>query len=498
MTAQTEAADLFAFDNSYARLPDRFFARLPPTPVAAPRLVKLNEALARHLGLDPAQLAAPEGVAILAGNRVPKRGEPLAMAYAGHQFGHFVPQLGDGRAILLGEVVDCDGVRRDIQLKGSGRTPFSRQGDGRAALGPVLREYIVSEAMAALGIPTTRTLSAVTTGETVWRETPLPGAVLTRVASSHIRVGTFQFFAVRGDVDGIRHLADHVIARHYPEAVDARNRYRVLLDLMIARQAELVAKWLLVGFIHGVMNTDNMSVAGETIDYGPCAFMDTYDPGKVYSSIDTVGRYAYGNQPRIAKWNLARLAETLLPLLAENKEVAIEGATEALGTFHSHFETAYAAGLGRKIGLVEKRPDNLSLAQDLLERMASNGADFTLTFRRLCDAAANSDADVAVRRLFADAHAFDDWAARWRQRIAEEGGDASERQAAMRTANPAFIPRNHLVEEAISAAVSKGDFSLFETLLDVLARPYEDQPNFGPYAEPPRPEQVVHQTFCGT
>jgi uncharacterized protein YdiU (UPF0061 family) len=498
MTAQTEAADLFAFDNSYARLPDRFFARLPPTPVAAPRLAKLNESLARHLGLDPAQLATPEGVAILAGNRVPKRGEPLAMAYAGHQFGHFVPQLGDGRAILLGELVDTDGVRRDIQLKGSGPTPFSRNGDGRAALGPVLREYIVSEAMAALGIPTTRILSAVTTGETVWRETPLPGAVLTRVASSHIRVGTFQFFAVRGDVDGIRHLGDYVIARHYPEAVDARNRYRVLLELLIARQAELVAKWLLVGFIHGVMNTDNMSVAGETIDYGPCAFMDTYDPGKVYSSIDTVGRYAYRNQPRIAKWNLARLAETLLPLLAENKEAAIEGATEALGTFDSCFETAYAAGLGRKIGLAERRSDNLSLAQDLLERMASNGADFTLTFRRLCDAAANSEADVAVRSLFANAHAFDDWAARWRQRIAEEGGDASERQAAMRTANPAFIPRNHLVEEAISAAVSKGDFSLFETLLDVLARPYEDQPNFGPYAEPPRPEQVVHQTFCGT
>jgi protein adenylyltransferase len=497
MTA-TEAADLFAFDNSYARLPDRFFARLPPTPITAPRLVKLNEALARHLGLDPVQLATPEGVAILAGNCVPKRGEPLAMAYAGHQFGHFMPQLGDGRAILLGELVDTDGVRRDIQLKGSGPTPFSRNGDGRAALGPVLREYLVSEAMAALGIPTTRTLSAVMSGETVWRETPLPGAVLTRVASSHIRVGTFQFFAVRGDVDGIRHLADHVIARHYPEAVDARNRYRALLDLMIGRQAELVAKWLLVGFIHGVMNTDNMSVAGETIDYGPCAFMDTYDPRKVYSSIDTVGRYAYGNQPRIAKWNLARLAETLLPLLAENKETAVEGAAEALGTFNSRFETAYATGLGRKIGLVEKRPDDLSLVHDLLERMASNGADFTLTFRRLCDAATNSDADAAVRSLFANAHAFDEWAARWRERIAEEDGDASDRQAAMRTANPAFIPRNHLVEEAISAAVSKGDFSLFETLLDVLARPYEDQPNFGPYAEPPRPEQVVHQTFCGT
>jgi serine/tyrosine/threonine adenylyltransferase len=498
MTAQIEAADLFAFDNSYARLPDRFFARLLPTPVAAPRLVKLNEALTRHLGLDPVQLATPEGVSILAGNRVPKRGEPLAMAYAGHQFGHFVPQLGDGRAILLGELVDTDGVRRDIQLKGSGPTPFSRNGDGRAALGPVLREYIISEAMTALGVPTTRSLAVVATGEMVRRETPFPGAVLTRVASSHIRVGTFQFFAVRGDVDGIRHLADHVIARHYPEAVDARNRYRVLLDLMIARQAVLVAKWLLVGFIHGVMNTDNMSVAGETIDYGPCAFMDTYDPGKVYSSIDAVGRYAYGNQPRIAKWNLARLAEALLPVLAENKEAAIEGATEALDTFDSRFETAYAAGLGRKIGLVERRSDDLSLAQDLLEQMASNGADFTLTFRRLYDAAANPDAYVAVRSLFANAHAFDDWTARWRQRIAEEGGFAGDRQTAMRTANPAFIPRNHVVEEAISAAVSKGDFSLFENLLDVLARPYEDQPSFGRYAEPPRPDQVVRQTFCGT
>jgi serine/tyrosine/threonine adenylyltransferase len=281
MTAQTEAVDFFAFDNSYARLPDRFFARLRPTPVAAPRLVRLNKKLAWHLRLDPGKLAAPEGVEILAGNRVPKRGEPLAMAYGGHQFGTFVPQLGDGRAILLGEVIDRDGVRRDIQLKGSGPTPFSRRGDGRAALGPVLREYIVSEAMAALGIPTTRALAVVSTGELVWRETPLPGAVLTRVASSHIRVGTFQFFAARGDLDAIRCLADHVIARHYPEAVDAANRYRTLLDLVISRQAALIAEWLLVGFIHGVMNTDNMSIAGETIDYGPCAFMDVYHPGTV-------------------------------------------------------------------------------------------------------------------------------------------------------------------------------------------------------------------------
>jgi serine/tyrosine/threonine adenylyltransferase len=498
MLQQTETVDLFAFDNSYARLPDRFFARLPPTPVAAPRLVRLNEKLARHLGLDPAKLSSPQGLAVLAGNRVPELGEPLAMAYAGHQFGHFVPQLGDGRAILLGEVVDIDGIRRDIQLKGSGPTPFSRNGDGRAALGPVLREYIISEAMAALGVATTRSLAVVTTGETVRREMPLPGAVLTRVASSHIRVGTFQFFAARGDVDGIRHLADHVIARHYPQAADAANPYRALLDLVIARQAELVAKWLLVGFIHGVMNTDNMSIAGETIDYGPCAFMDAYDPETVYSSIDTVGRYAYGNQPRIARWNLARLAETLLPLLAEDKDAAVEQAKEAHGGFTTRFETAYAAGLGRKLGLLHQRPDDPAVAQDLLERMARNGADFALTFRRLCDAAVSTDGDAAVRSLFADPSVFDEWAKRWRHRLAEDGGATAERQAAMRAVNPAFIPRNHLVEEALSAAVDNDNLAPFETLLSVLSKPYEDQPAFGRYAAPPRPDQIVHQTFCGT
>ena len=352
MTAQTEAVDFFAFDNSYARLPDRFFARLRPTPVAAPHLVRLNKKLAWHLELDPGKLAAPDGVEILAGNRVPNGSEPLAMAYAGHQFGGFVPQLGDGRAILLGEVIDRDGVRRDIQLKGSGPTPFSRLGDGRAALGPVLREYIVSEAMAALGIPTTRALAAVATGEPVWREMPLPGAVLTRVASSHIRVGTFQFFAAQGDVDAIRRLADHVIARHYPEAVDAANRYRTLLDLVISRQATLIARWMLVGFIHGVMNTDNMSIAGETIDYGPCAFMDVYHPRTVYSSIDNMGRYAYGNQPRVAQWNLTHLAETLLPLLAEDKDGAVKEAQEAIDAFPSVFERAYAAGLEPQARLV--------------------------------------------------------------------------------------------------------------------------------------------------
>src|SRR5450631_2667131 len=488
----------FPFQNTYVALPDNFFARVAPTPVDSPRLVKLNRPLAVHLGLDPDRLGSPEGTEILAGKRIPDGADPIAMAYAGHQFGHFVPQLGDGRAILLGEVIDADGVRRDIQLKGSGPTPFSRRGDGRAALGPVLREYIVSEAMAALGIPTTRALAAVTTGEPVWRETSLPGAVLTRVASSHIRVGTFQFFAARGDVDAIRRLADHVIARHYPEAAGAANPYRALLDQVISRQAALIAKWLLVGFIHGVMNTDNMSIAGETIDYGPCAFMDAYHPRAVYSSIDQMGRYAYGNQPDIAQWNLIRLAETLLPLLAEDHEAATKEAQQAIGEFPKLFDAAYAAGLSRKLGLLEAQPNDMSLAQDLLDRMAHNGADFTLVFRFLCDAAAGPEGDTGVRMLFADSGAFDEWAARWRHRLAQEGGEPTERRSAMRAANPAFIPRNHLVEEAIVAAVNDGDFSAFERLLSVVSAPYEDQPAFGRYADPPRRDQVVHETFCGT
>jgi len=500
MLAPAQATDLFPFDNSYARLPERFFARLPPTPVAGPRLIRLNEALAHQLGLDADSLASPEGVAVLAGNRVPHAGEPLAMAYAGHQFGALVPQLGDGRAILLGEVVDVEGVRRDIQLKGSGPTPFSRNGDGRAALGPVLREYIISEAMAALGIPTTRSLAVVATGETVRREMPLPGAVLTRVASSHIRVGTFQFFAVRGDVDAIRRLADHVIARHYPEAAGAANPYHALLEHVIARQRDLIAQWLLVGFIHGVMNTDNTSIAGETIDYGPCAFMDSYDPATVYSSIDTSGRYAYGNQPRIARWNLARFAEAILPLLGEDKDAAVQQANEALDGFGARFETAYTLGLRRKLGLLQAQADDLSLAQGLLERMAQNGADFTLTFRRLCEAAVNPDGDAAVRALFTDPAAYDAWAEAWRRRLADDGtATAHERISVMRAANPAVIPRNHLVEEAISAAENNADFAPFEELVAVLARPYADLPaTLARYADPPRPGQVVRQTFCGT
>jgi serine/tyrosine/threonine adenylyltransferase len=420
------------------------------------------------------------------------------MAYAGHQFGNFVPQLGDGRAILLGEIVDVDGVRRDIQLKGSGPTPFSRNGDGRAALGPILREYIISEVMFALGIPTTRSLAVVATGERVRREMPLPGAVLTRVASGHIRVGTFQYFAARSDVEATRSLADYVIARHYPETGDAANPYSALLELVIARQAELIAKWQLVGFIHGVMNTDNMSIAGETIDYGPCAFMDAYDPATVYSSIDNFGRYAYGNQPRVALWNLARLAETLLPLLTEDQDAAIEMGNAALGTFAGRFEAAYAMGLRRKLGLFQEDEADIALAQDLLDRMARNGADFTLTFRRLADAAGGVGGDATVRTLFSDPASFDGWAKRWRERLACENGITSEqRSAAMRAANPAFIPRNHLVEEALSAAVSD-DLSAFETLLAVLSRPYDDQPDSSRYAEPPRPDQIVRQTFCGT
>jgi serine/tyrosine/threonine adenylyltransferase len=492
MTAQ------FPFDNSYARLPDRFFTRTKPTPIACPKLVRLNQDLALDLGLDPDWLASAEGVETLAGQRVPDTSEPIAMAYAGHQFGHFVPQLGDGRAILLGEVLDRRGIRRDIQLKGSGPTPFSRRGDGRAALGPVLREYVVSEAMAALGIPTTRALAAVTTGEWVARDTLLPGAVLTRVASSHIRIGTFQFFAARGDVEGLRLLADHVIARHYPYAADHKEPYRALLDEVIARQASLVAQWLLIGFIHGVMNTDNMSVAGETIDYGPCAFMDAYDPATVFSSIDQQGRYAYGNQPRIALWNLTRLAEAILPLLAEDGDRAVALAQDSLGAFVAQFNAAYQAGLRRKLGLSVERDGDGALAQDLLDAMAENRADFTLTFRHLCAAAAGPEGDEAVSRLFQDPSAYDRWAIRWRARLDEEPQDSGMRRKAMPAVNPAYIPRNHRVEAMIRAAVDRDDFGRFEELLSVLSGPYEDSPDFAAYAEPPAPDERVRWTFCGT
>ena len=497
MLAETDhTAPLFLFDNSYSRLPERFFARLGPTPVAAPRLIRINQVLARQLGIDPHMLAAPDGVAALAGNRVPTGAEPLAMAYAGHQFGNWSPQLGDGRAILLGEIVGGDGARYDIQLKGSGPTPFSRNGDGRAALGPVLREYIVSEAMGALGIPTTRSLAMVATGERILRqEGPVPGAVLTRVSRSHVRVGTFEFFANRGDVEAVRLLADYVIARLYPGAAGAEQPYRALLDMVIARTASLIARWQLIGFIHGVMNTDNASIAGETIDYGPCAFMDTYDPATVFSSIDSGGRYAYGNQPRIAHWNLVRFAQALLPLLGE-EDAALKSAQEAINAYPEQFETAYHAGLRAKIGFSQTRDEDLPLIGELFRHMADGRADFTLAFRRLSDCVLGDD--DPFYSLFDNAAAVKVWLAKWRERTALEPVSLTDRAAAMRSINPLFIPRNHRVEAVIVAAQERGDFSPLEELLEVLSAPYDDQPSRAGYADPPKPDEVVLQTFCGT
>ncbi len=496
-----DEAPSFGFDNTYARLPDRFHGHVRPRPVSDPRLMKLNVALARMLRLDPEALASGAGVEILVGNRIAPGSEPLAMAYAGHQFGHFVPQLGDGRANLLGEVIGLDGRRYDIQLKGSGPTPFSRRGDGRAALGPVLREYLVSEAMAALGVPTTRALAAVITGESVLRETALPGAVLTRVAASHLRVGTFQYFAARQDAEGLRTLADYAIARHYPEAARTARPYRAFLDGVITRQAQLVAQWMLFGFVHGVMNTDNTSISGETIDYGPCAFLETYDPETVFSSIDQQGRYAYGNQPGIMLWNLTRLAEALLPVLAQeegSEEAALQSAQEALSAFATAYEAAHLAGLRRKLGLMTEQDGDLGLAQNLLERMAANSVDFTLFFHRLCEAAVEPTGDADVSSLFADPAAFRTWAEGWRLRLEQDGSSAQERVEAMRRANPAYIPRNHLVQAMIDAAVERHDFQPFEEMLEVVSHPFEKRPGLEQYATPARPEERVRWTFCGT
>ena len=489
-----------AFDNSYARLPARFFAAVRPLESPSPALIAANDALAADLGIDPDWLHSPAGLDVISGRAIASGSEPIAQAYAGHQFGNFQPQLGDGRAVLLGEVIDRAGKRRDIQLKGSGTTPFSRSGDGRAALGPVLREYLVSEYMAALGIPTTRALAAVTTGDAIMREEFLPGAMLTRVAASHIRVGTFQFFAARGDVEGLRLLADHVIARHYPAAKTAENPYRALMDTVIAAQAALVAKWLNVGFIHGVMNTDNMAVSGETIDYGPCAFMDHYDPATKFSSIDRAGRYAFGNQPRIALWNLTRFAETLLPLFEGDEEAVVAEAQTALSAFPPAFELAYFGGLSAKIGLpsasAEAAAQNRELIEALLVRMTENQVDFTLFFRLLAKAVTGED--EPVRALFVDPTAFDDWARDWRQRLAADGPDAAARRAAMERANPAFIPRNHQVEAMIAAAVQREDFAPFHRMMDVLSRPFTDQPDAADLAQPPEPHERVAATFCGT
>jgi uncharacterized protein YdiU (UPF0061 family) len=485
------------FDNSYLRLPQRFYARVDPMRPPAPSLIALNRDLASELGFDPDWLVSREGLDMLTGRILAPGSEPIATAYAGHQFGNFVPQLGDGRAILLGEVIDVKGQRRDIQLKGAGRTPFSRGGDGRAALGPVLREFLVSEAMAALAIPTTRSLAASLTGDSVWREGELPGAVLVRVASSHIRVGTFQFLAARQDVEGIRLLADHVIARHYPAAAEVGQPYRALLEAVVAAQADLIARWMLVGFIHGVMNTDNMSIAGETIDYGPCAFLDAYDPATVFSSIDRHGRYAYGNQPQIGLWDLTRFAETLLPLLADEPEPAIEIAKDVLARFQPRFAEVHGVGMLAKLGIARMREGDAELGNEILEAMHRNLVDFTLFFRRLSDAVEAGVGDERVRELFVDPTAGDAILGVWRARLAQDGRPAAEVSQAMNAVNPAYIPRNHRIE-AVIAAASEGNFAPFEELREVLSRPFDARPRFEHYEDPPLEHERVRATFCGT
>jgi protein adenylyltransferase len=485
------------FADGYTQLPAHFYTRIEPTRVAEPRLIKFNSALAAELGLDVG-LERDTLAAIFSGNMIVPGSYPIAMVYAGHQFGQFVPQLGDGRAILLGEVRDRFGRRRDIQLKGSGRTPYSRGGDGRAALGPVLREYVVSEAMHALGLPATRALAAVSTGEIVFREQRVPGAILTRVAASHVRVGTFQYFAARGDLDAIKRLADYVIERHYPDVGSASNPYLELLRVVMQRQAKLIAGWMNVGFIHGVMNTDNMAISGETIDFGPCAFMDAYDPATVFSSIDMQGRYAYANQPAAAQWNLARFAETLLAFIDPQNDRAIELATAVIADFSTEFDEYWLAGMRRKLGLFSEEDGDLALVRGLLEVMRRAAADFTLTFRRLCTAAESDAADAALHGLFPEPAEFREWAQAWRSRLARELQPGSEHAAFMRLVNPVVIPRNHRIEAVIVAAVEHGDYAPFEELSRVLSRPYEEQPAAAAYANPPLPEERVLQTFCGT
>ena len=486
------------FNNSFVKLGEKFFAKLNPTPVKHPKIVKLNDELSNNLGIDLEMLELEDWASIFSGNQILPGSEPLAMVYAGHQFGHLVPQLGDGRAILLGEVIDNSSIRNDIQLKGSGITPFSRQGDGRAALGPVLREYIVSEAMHALGIPTTRSLCAVTSGEPVYRETVLPGAVLTRVASGHVRTGTFQYFAMRGDEKAITKLADYVIDRNYPEVKEKQNKYLKLLEKVMDRHAQLVTKWLNVGFIHGVMNTDNMALSGETIDYGPCAFMDSFNKTQVFSSIDHAGRYSYGNQPQIVQWNLARLAETLLPLIDKKEDSAVEMAKDIIESYSGRFKEFWLAGMRQKLGLLTSESEDVNLIESLLNIMHENEADFTLTFRRLCHAALGKKMDRNLRNLFKDEEAFNKWSNSWRSRLSRESASPEERVNLMRNVNPAVIPRNHRVEHALNAAVENSDYGPFEKLVDVLSSPYEEIKENDEFMLPPKPGEHVLQTFCGT
>ena len=488
----------FLFDNTYARELEGFYVAWPPAQAPAPRLLYLNRELADELGMAHDVLPAGTAAAIFAGNLVPDGATPIAQAYAGHQFGGFSPQLGDGRALLLGEVVDRHGRRRDVAFKGSGRTPFSRGGDGKAAIGPMLREVLIGEGMHALGIPTTRALAVAATGEPVFRDTgALPGAVLTRIASSHLRVGTFQFFAARGDHDRVRQLADYAIARHDPALAGAPERHLALLGAVARRQAELVAQWMNVGFIHGVMNTDNMTISGETIDYGPCAFMEAYDPGAVFSSIDHQGRYAYANQPPIARWNLARLAECLLPLIDEDADRSVAKAMEVIDAFPDWFAEALLRGQRAKLGLRTEHDDDAALVRDWLDLLQAQQLDFTLAWRRLADVAEGRDA--ALRDEFVDRAAGDAWLARWQARCAAEGGDAAGRARAMRAVNPLVIPRNHRVEEALEAATARDDLAPFEALLAAVRRPFEALAGAQRYAGPaPRELTANYRTFCGT
>jgi uncharacterized protein YdiU (UPF0061 family) len=484
------------FDNSYARLPAPLFSRVEPQPVRRPRLAVFNVRLATDLGLDPQALAGEAGAAVFSGNALPPGAEPIAQAYAGHQFGHFV-NLGDGRAILLGEQITPAGRRVDIQLKGAGRTPYSRSGDGRAALGPMLREHVIGEAMHALGIPTTRSLAVAATGEAVLREEPLPGAVLVRVATSHIRVGTFQFAAAIGDAAALQALLAHAIARHDPELAAADEPALALLDAVVGRQAALVAKWLLVGFVHGVMNTDNMAVSGETIDYGPCAFLDAYDPATVFSSIDRQGRYAYGNQPGIAHWNLARLAESLLPAVRGDEQAGLAAAEEVLATFPARFEREFVAGLRSKLGLVTVEEGDAALGRRLLDCMQASRADFTATFAALADLAEVAAAPQAGDAAPIDTAAFHDWRREWTARLGRQPCAPADAAAVMRRSNPFVIPRNHRVEEALAAAQG-GDMAPLESLLAAVQEPFVATPANEPYRQGPPAGCGLYRTFCGT
>ena len=483
-------------EHSYAQLPPLFHSPVAPTPVRDPEYVIFNTVLAAALGLDAAALDSPAGAALFAGNVLPDGAQPLAQAYAGHQFGHFTG-LGDGRAILLGEQITPAGHRVDVQLKGAGPTPYSRRGDGRAALGPMLREFVISEAMHALGIPTSRSLAVVSTGQPVYRERPLPGAVLTRVAASHLRVGTFEWASAHRDAEAVRALADYTARRHYPATIDAPAPYVALFDAVIERQAALIAQWQLVGFIHGVMNTDNMSLAGESIDYGPCAFMDRYDPATVFSSIDTQGRYAYGNQPAIAQWNLGRLAEAMLPLFAADRALGVEIANASIGRFDERFRHHWEAGLRAKLGLITRESDDVALGHALLGWMYDTRADFTTTFR-LLGPLADSVADPAFADpVFADP-AFTAWHQRWRARLARQPHSMQDAAALMRRSSPAVIPRNHLVEAALAAAVDEADLGPLDRLLRALAAPYDHATAAPEFTSPPDATAVAYRTFCGT